>query len=175
MNFYKFNRIIFVFSVTVCLEMTKADCDGSGDGVLRRFCWADLLALPAARRAWFWCGASCAWRWSPAPLITWKGGWSGTGGHHLRLLPFASQSSVASPRPPFTSSAPTCSVFSWKMDGSERSAVRIVKKSVGLIKCFTYDHDLRFPSLPNRFALPIALSEEAGYLLRRPWGWKQIA
>lgn len=56
MNFYKFNRIIFVFSVTVCLEMTKAGCDGSGDGVLRRFCWADLLALPAARRAWFGVG-----------------------------------------------------------------------------------------------------------------------
>lgn len=48
------------------------------------------------------------------------------------------------------------------MDGSERSTVRIVKKSVGLMKYFTYDHDVRFPSLPNRFALLTALSEEAG-------------
>lgn len=111
MNFYKFNRIVFFFSVTVCLEMTKAGCDSSGDEVLRRVCWADLLAGACSPSSWVWCGASCAWRRSPAPLVTWKGGWSGKGGHHLRLLPFGSQSSVDSPRPPLTSSAPTCSVL----------------------------------------------------------------
>lgn len=110
MHFYKFNRIIFFFSVIVCLEMTKADCDSSGDGVLRRFCGAALLPR-ACSAQWFWCWASCAGRWNAAPLITWKWEWNGKEGHHLRLLPFGSQSSVDSPRPPLTSSAPTCSVF----------------------------------------------------------------
>lgn len=52
------------------------------------------------------------------------------------------------------------------MGGSERSAVRTAKKSVGLITYFTCDRDLRFPALPDRCALR-ALSEQAGHLLRK--------
>lgn len=47
---------------------------------------------------------------------------------------------------------------------------RLWGKSVTVIKYFMYDHELQFASLPNGFALLTALSEEAGYLLRKPLG-----
>lgn len=56
------------------------------------------------------------------------------------------------------------------MGGSEGNTIKIMGKSVTIIKYFMCDHDLEFSPLPNRFALLTALSEEASYLLKKPLG-----
>lgn len=56
------------------------------------------------------------------------------------------------------------------MGGSEGNTIKIMGKSVTIIKYFMCDHGLQFPPLSNRFALLTALSEEASYLLKKPLG-----
>lgn len=56
------------------------------------------------------------------------------------------------------------------MGGSEGNTIKVMGKSLSINKYFMCDHGLQFPTLPNRFALLTALSEEASYQLKKASG-----